>query len=671
MLNVTGVTDVKALQKIAVEQTRLGIPLIIGYDVIHGFKTLSPIPLAEAASFDLDAIKNSAAAAAKEAAAAGINWTFAPMMDISHDARWGRVMEGAGEDPYYGALVAAARVQGFQGDLSQNNLAACAKHYAGYGFAEGGRDYNTVDVSMQRLYNDILPPFEAAEKAGVMTFMNSFNTLNGIPASASSFLQRDILKGKWNFNGFIVSDWGSIREIMLHGYAANEQQAGLMAITAGSDMDMEGGIYINQLEKLVNDGVISQSLIDDAVRRILRVKFQLGLFDNPYKYLDENREKEVTGSKEMHDAALDMAKKSIVLLKNENNILPLKKSGMKIALIGELAADKNSPLGSWRGAAAENSAVSVLEGMQKYNSNTLTFAKGTNIYSGKQGFSMEVKINPDDRSGFPEAIDAAKNADVVVLVLGEYAFMTGEGRSRTHLDLPGNQQDLLKEILTVNKNVVLVLNNGRPLSLEWEAANVPAIVEAWQLGTEAGNAIAQVLYGDYNPSGKLPMSFPYNVGQMPMYYNMLSTGRGENTEVFWSHYTDAPNTALFPFGYGLSYTTFEYKNLKLDKTTYKKGEPVKVTVDLTNTGNCDGKEVAQLYIHDIAASIARPVRQLKGFQLVELKKGETKSLEFILTEKELGFYNNQGQYLVEPGDFTVFVGSNSNATLQANFNLTE
>ncbi|MCL1868019.1 MAG: glycoside hydrolase family 3 C-terminal domain-containing protein, partial [Paludibacter sp.] len=587
------------------------------------------------------------------------------------DARWGRVMEGAGEDSYYGALVAAARVQGFQGNLTENNLAACPKHYAGYGFAEGGRDYNTVDVSMQRLFNDILPPFQAAANAGALTFMNSFNTLNGVPATASAFLQRDILKGKWDFNGFIVSDWGSIREIMLHGYAADEAQAGQMAITAGSDMDMEGGIYVSQLEKLVKDGKVKESLIDDAVRRILLVKFKLGLFDNPYKYLDSNREKQITGSKEMHEAALDMAKKSIVLLKNDNNLLPLKKQSVRIALIGELAADKNSPLGSWRGAAVENSAVSVLEGMQKYTNNRLTYAKGTNVYNGQQGFTTEVKITPDNRSGFDEAINAAKNADVVVMVLGEYAFMTGEGRSRSHLDLPGNQQDLLKEILTVNKNVVLVLNNGRPLALEWEAANVPAIVEAWQLGTEAGNAIAQVLYGDYNPSGKLPMSFPYNVGQVPVYYNMLSTARGVQTDVFWSHYTDAPNTALFPFGYGLSYTTFEYKNLKVNKKDFAKGEPIKITVDLTNTGNYNGKEVAQLYLHDIAASIAQPVKKLKGFQLVELKKGETKTVEFTLTDKELGFYNNEGEYLVEPGKFTVFVGTSSAASLKADFNIME
>ena len=671
MLNVIGVIDIRAVQKIAVEQTRLGIPLIIGYDVIHGFKTLSPIPLAEAASFDLEAIKKSASFAAKEAAAAGINWTFAPMMDISRDARWGRVMEGAGEDAYYGALVAAARVQGFQGNFSESNVAACAKHYAGYGFAEGGRDYNTVDVSIQRLYNDILPPFAAAAKAGALTFMNSFNTLNGVPATASTLLQRDILKGKWNFNGFVVSDWGSVREIMNHGYAANEAQAGIMAITAGSDMDMEGGIYVTQLAQLVRDGVVKESLIDDAVRRILRVKFQLGLFDNPYKYLDENREKMVTGSKEMHDVVLEMAKKSIVLLQNNNNILPLKKSGVKIALIGELAGDKNSPLGSWRGAAPDNSAVSVLEGMQKYTGNTLTYAKGTNVFNGRQGFAREVNITPDDRSGFAQAVEAARKADVVVMVLGEYAFMTGEGRSRTSLDLPGNQQELLKEVLAVNKNVVLVLNNGRPLALEWEAANVPAIVEAWHLGTEAGNAVAQVLYGDYNPSGKLPMSFPHNIGQVPMFYNMLSTGRGVKTDVFWSHYTDAPNTALFPFGHGLSYTTFEYKNLKLNKTNYAKGDPIKVTVDITNTGSRDGKEVAQLYLHDIAASIAQPMKKLRGFQMVELRKGETKTVEFTLTDAELGFFNNDGQYLVESGDFTVFVGGSSTATLKADFKIAE
>ncbi len=671
MLNVRGVKEVRAVQKIAVEQTRLGIPLIIGFDVIHGYKTISPIPLAEAASFDLEAIRKSAAVAADEAAAAGINWTFAPMVDISRDARWGRVMEGAGEDPFYGAKVAEARVKGFQGtDLSANNtIAACAKHFAGYGFAESGRDYNTVDIGNNTLYNVVLPPFKAASDAGARTFMNSFNILDGVPATGNKFLQRDILKGKWNFKGFIVSDWGSIGEMYSHGFAKDTIEAGLKAVIAGSDMDMESNAYIDGLAKMVNEGKVDISLVDDAVKRILKVKFELGLFDDPYRYCDEKREKTI-GQKANHDAVFDMAKKSIVLLKNDSNLLPLKKSGQKIALIGALANDKDSPLGSWRIAAENNSAVSVLEGLKQYKGNELVYEKGADVAVGQTSFTSEVNINTKDKSGFEKAKAVAKAADVVVIVLGEIGYQSGEARSRTNIDLPGVQQELLEEIYKVNKNVVLVLNNGRPLALEWANANIPAIVEAWQLGSQAGNAVAQVLYGDYNPSGKLPMSFPRNVGQVPIYYNNYSTGRPDKTEtVFWSHYSDSEKTPLFPFGYGLSYSKFEYSNLKLDKSSYKKGESVKVSVTLKNSGNFDGKEAVQLYIHDKVASVARPVKELKGFELAEIRKGETKTISFTLTEKELGFYDLQGNYTIEPGTFDVFVGTNSRDTLQAKFEL--
>ncbi|RZJ70502.1 beta-glucosidase BglX [Flavobacterium sp.] len=671
MLNVRGVKEVKAVQKIAVEQTRLGIPLIIGFDVIHGYKTISPIPLAEAASFDLDAIRKSAAVAADEASAAGINWTFAPMIDISRDARWGRVMEGAGEDPFYGAKVAQARVKGFQGsDLSANNtIAACAKHFAGYGFAESGRDYNTVDIGNNTLYNVVLPPFQAASDAGARTFMNSFNILDGIPATGNKFLQRDILKGKWGFKGFVVSDWGSIGEMIAHGFAKDNIEAARIAAIAGSDMDMESNAYVDNLVKLVTDKKVELSVVDDAVKRILRVKFELGLFDDPYRYCDEKREKTI-GQKANHDAVLEMAKKSIVLLKNDGNLLPLKKSGQKIALIGALANDKNSPLGSWRIAADDNSAVSVLEGLKNYRGNELVYEKGADVSVGQTAFVNEVNINTTDKSGFESAKNAAKSADVVVMVLGEIGFQSGESRSRTNLDLPGVQQELLEEIYKVNKNVVLVLNNGRPLILDWANANIPAIVEAWHLGSQAGNAIAQVLYGDYNPSGKLPMSFPRNVGQIPIYYNNYSTGRPDKTEtVFWSHYSDVEKTPLFPFGFGLSYTKFAYSNLKLDKSDYKKGESVKVSVEVKNTGNFDGKEVVQLYIRDEIASLARPVKELKGFELVAIKKGESKTISFTLTEKELGFFGNDGNFVVEPGVFQVFVGTNSNETLEAKFEL--
>ncbi len=676
MLNVRGVKEVRAVQKIAVEETRLGIPLIIGFDLIHGYKTVSPIPLAEAASWDLEAIKKSAQIAADEASAAGINWTFAPMVDIYRDARWGRVMEGAGEDPYLGSKIAIARVQGFQGDtkadLSKvNTIAACAKHFAGYGFAEAGREYNTVDISNSTLYNIVFPPFKAATDAGIRTFMNSFNILNGVPATGSSFLQRDILKGKWQFDGFVVTDWGSIKEMVDHGYAKDGKEASEKAIKAGSDMDMESYNYVNDLVQLVRDGKVNEALIDDAVRRILRVKFELGLFDNPYKYCDEAREKAIIGNKANNDAVLDMAKKSIVLLKNDNSLLPLKKSGQKIALIGALANDKNSPLGSWRLAADDDSAVSVLEGMQQYKNNTLVYEKGADLTLGKNTFVNELVLNTTDRSGFEAAKKAAANADIVVMVLGENGYQSGESRSRSTLDLPGLQQELLEEIFKVNPNIVLVLNNGRPLALPWAAKNIPAIVEAWQLGTQTGNAVAQVLYGDYNPSGKLPMSFPRNVGQCPIYYNNYSTGRpiNEAGNVFWSHYTDVENTPQFPFGFGLSYTTFDYKNLKINKTAFAKGETVKVSVEVTNSGNYDGKEVVQLYIHDIAASLARPVKELKGFELIELKKGETKIVTLTLTDKELGFFDNEGNYLVEPGTFKIRVGGSSDKGLEGSFEL--
>jgi len=676
MLTVRGVKEVKAVQKIAVEETRLGIPLIIGFDVIHGYKTLSPIPLAEAASWDLEAIKKSAAIAADEASASGINWTFAPNVDITNDARWGRVMEGAGEDPYLGSKIGYARIKGFQGetvaDLAKvNTIAACAKHFAAYGFVEAGLEYNMVDISTSKLYNSVLPPFEATVQAGVRTFMNSFNTLNGVPATGNVFLQRDILKGKWNFDGFVISDYASIREMIAHGYATDEADATAKAVNAGSDMDMESYLYVAKLVGLVKEGKVKESLVDDAVRRILRVKFELGLFDDPYRYCDEKREKAVVGSKANNDGVLDMAKKSIVLLKNDKNLLPLKKSGQKIALIGALANDKNSPLGSWRIAADDNTAVSVLEGMQQYKDNQLVFEKGADLLSQKATFLTETVFNTTDRSGFEAAKKAAKNADVVVMVLGEYGFQSGEARSRTDLNLPGLQQELLQEIYKVNPNIVLVLNNGRPLSIPWAAENIPTIVEAWQLGTQTGNAVAQVLYGDYNPSGKLPISFPRNVGQVPIYYNKYNTGRPIDSDknVFWSHYMDVEKTPQFPFGFGLSYTKFDYKNLKINKTTFSKGEKIQVSVEVTNSGNYDGKEVVQLYINDAVASIVRPVKELKGFELVALKKGETKTIQFTLTEKELGFYDNEGKFLTEPGLFNIMVGWNSNEGLTSKFEL--
>jgi beta-glucosidase len=673
MLNVRGVKNVRKLQKIASEETRLGIPLIIGFDVIHGYKTLSPIPLAEAASWDLKAIKKSARNAATEASAAGINWTFAPMVDISREPRWGRVMEGAGEDPYLGSKIAKARVHGFQGDdLKKNNtIAACAKHFAAYGFTEAGREYNTVDIGISTLFNMVLPPFKAASESGVKTFMNSFNDLNGIPVSASKYLQRDILKTKWGFEGFVVSDWASINEIISWGHAKDKKEAAKIASSAGSDMDMEGYVYIQELVNLVKEGIIDEAIINDAVKRILKVKYELGLFDDPYKYCNTKNETENIGRKEHLDDALDMAKKSIVLLKNNRKLLPLKKEGQKIALIGTLATEKNSPLGSWRTASDDNTAVSILEGMKAYKGNSIKYAKGIDLIIGEPSFIKEVKINTTNRDGIKEAVEAAKIVDVVVMVLGEHGFQSGEARSRTSLNLPGLQQELLEAVYKVNKNIVLVLNNGRPLTIEWASQNIPSIVVGWQLGSQTGNAIAQVLYGDYNPSGKLPMTFPRNVGQIPIYYNHKNTGRPKNTakNVFWSHYIDQDNSPLYPFGYGLSYTKFKYKNLKVDGSNFSITDSVKISIEISNVGDYDGKEVVQLYIRDLVGSIVRPVRELKGFELVMLKKGETKTVEFVLTKEELGFYDNNGNFIVEAGDFEVYIGGSSDAKLKNTFRL--
>ncbi len=672
MLNVKGAKEVYALQKIAVEETRLGIPLLFGFDVIHGYKTISPIPLAEAASWDIEAIQKSAEIAAEEAAAVGINWTFAPMVDISRDARWGRVMEGAGEDPYLGSKIAEARIKGFQGtDLtSKKTVLACAKHFAGYGFAESGRDYNTVDVSEATLQNIILPPFKASVDVGVKTFMNSFNELNGVPATGNNYLQREILKKEWQFDGFIVSDWGSINEMIAHGYAKDSKEAAKIAINAGSDMDMESYAYIDHLKILIKEGKVEEKQIDDAVKRILRVKFELGLFDDPYKYCDEVYEKATVGKKEFHEGVLDIAKKSIVLLKNENKLLPLPKSGKKIALIGALASDKTSPLGSWRIGADDESAISVLEGMKQYKDNQLVYAKGTDVAIGRTQFMWETKINETDSSGFNEAITIAKQADIVVMVLGEHGLQSGEGRSRTDLGLPGLQQQLLEAVYKVNKNIVLVLNNGRPLAIPWAKENIPSILEAWHLGTQSGNAIAEVLYGDYNPSGKLPMTFPKSVGQVPIYYNYKNTGRptmNEPESVFWSHYIDEENTPLFAFGFGLSYSKFQYSNLKLDKTSVSNNEKIKVTITLKNNSDIKGKEVVQLYIRDLVASVTRPVKELKDFKMVELAANETKEITFLIDEKMLAFYSGNSKWETEPGDFKVFIGGSSDKTLESNF----
>jgi len=670
MLNVTGVKKVREMQKLAVENSRLGIPMVFAMDVIHGHKTIFPIPIAEAASWDLEAIELGARIAAIEATAEGIQWTFAPMVDVSRDARWGRVMEGAGEDPFLGAKVAAARVKGFQGDdlSAMDTLAACAKHFVGYGFAEAGKDYNTVDLGTSTLYNVLFPPFKAAAEAGVLTFMNSFNVLNGIPATGDIFLQRDILKGKWAYDGLMVSDWGSIGEMIPHGYAENGRQAALLAAEAGSDMDMESHLYIKHLKDLVEDGELDVEHINDAVRRVLRLKYKLGLFKDPYKYCDEQKEQKLLRHSDHIDAALDVAKKSIVLLKNDKNFLPLPKSGKKIALIGPLGNDKTSPLGNWRLAAEDGIATSLLEGLEKYGSNPISYTQGVQFASAPIHFIHELKINTQDRSGITEAVTLAKEQDIVIMCLGEHGMQSGEGRSRANIDLPGLQQELLEAVYAVNQNIVLVLMNGRPLAIEWADTHIPAIVEAWQLGIKSGDAIAQILYGDYNPSGKLPMTFPRSVGQIPIYYNHKNTGRpGPDALVFWAHYIDEQNTPLYPFGHGLSYSKFEYFGLMIQNLDTPNS--VQVEVQLRNNSKIDGYEIVQLYIRDHFASVTRPIKELKGFKKVPVKANETKTIRFELGEEELGFYNNQGEFIVEKGKFDVMVGGSSASGLSQEFEI--
>jgi beta-glucosidase len=680
MLNVLSVKATREAQKLVMENSRLKIPLIFGYDVIHGYKTIFPIPLGESASWDLEIIKKSAAMAASETSAAGVHWTFAPMIDISRDARWGRIMEGSGEDPYLTSKIAVARIQGFQGDdLSKNNtIAACAKHYAGYGFAEAGRDYNTVSIGEFELHNTILPPFKASAESGVATFMNSFNEIDGIPATGHKELQRTILKDGWKWDGVMVSDWGSIGEMIAHGYAKDKMHAAEIAANAGSDMDMESYAYEVYLEELVKKGTVDITLIDDSVKRILRLKFKLGLFDDPYKYCNEEREKTEIFTEENRAFSREVAKRSIVLLKNENNILPLDKNIQSIAVIGPLADDKDSPIGNWRAMGGDNSAISLLEGIKNaVGPNTkITYQKGGDIAKvnevGRRGFLWPLTFNENDKSEISAAVKAAKNADIVVLAIGELALQTGEGRSQTNIGFLGIQQELLEAVYEVNKNLIIVLMNGRPMDISWAAKNVPSILECWHLGSESGNAIADVLFGDYNPSGKLPVSFPHNVGQEPLYYNQKMTGRPFSAEhVTFSGYRDAPKSALYPFGYGLSYTTFEYKNLKLDKTEMPTNGEIEVSVDVTNIGDMDGEEVVQLYIRDLVGSITRPIKELKGFEKIAIKTGETKIVTFTINAEILQFYTVNKKWEVESGDFDVWVGGDSDTRLKSSFKVSE
>lgn len=650
---VKGASASNEAQRIAVEESRLKIPLLIGFDVIHGYRTVFPIPLGESCSWDLPLIEKSAAIAAKESRAAGVHWTFAPMVDIARDPRWGRIAEGAGEDTFLGAKIGAARVRGFQGKNlnSVDSVAACVKHFAGYGAAEGGRDYNTTEISERTLREFYLPPFKAALDADCATVMCSFNDMNGLPSSANEFLLKKILREEWNFSGVLLSDYDSIGELVKHGISENLAEAAHEAFQINLDMDMESGAYQKNLARLVLDKKVSEKTLDDSVRRVLRLKNKLGLFENPYANLE--REKITLSSKENLKHALEIARHSIVLLKNEKEILPLSKTAKKIVVIGAPATDKNAPLGCWSAYGKAENVVSVLEGIKKKASpaTEILYAKGC-------------EIEGNSTSGFAEAIQKAKQSDVVILVLGEAAKMSGEAASRACLDLPGKQTDLAREIYKTGKPTVLVLMSGRPLAISWEAENLTAILAAWHLGVQSGNAIADVVFGDFNPCGKLTASFPRTVGQIPVYYNHKNTGRPAQ-----SKYLDLPNSPLFPFGFGLSYTTFEYSNLQLNKSRIAKNEDIKISVEIANTGKRGAFEIVQVYVRDETASVTRPIKELKNFQKIFLQAGEQKRIELTINAQDLEFYDREMKYTVETGKFKIWVGTNSAQGLESEFEI--
>lgn len=668
MLNVLGANSTRQYQQVAM-QSHLKIPLLFGQDVIHGYLTTFPIPLAEAASWDLAAIERSARIAATEAAASGIHWTFAPMVDIARDPRWGRVMEGAGEDTYLGSLIAAARVRGFQGKKlgDTDAVMATAKHFAGYGAAVGGRDYNSVDMSERMLWETYLPPFKAALDAGAATFMNSFSDLNGVPASGNNYLLRDILKGKWGFEGFVVSDWGSIGEMMMHGYVKDARGAALAGITAGSDMDMESNAYRQHVAPLIREGKLDVALLDDAVRRVLRKKFELGLFDDPYRFSDAVREQATLGLPAHRQAARDMAAKSIVLLKNQGDLLPLSKALKSIAFIGPMVKAYKDNHGAWAVSLPNvdysKFIVSQWDGLKNRlgQDTRLLYAQGC-------------AINDDKRDGFAEALEVAKQADLVIVSVGEAANMSGEAKSRASLRLPGVQEDLVKALHATGKPLVVLINAGRPLVFNWIADQVPTILYTWWLGSEAGNALADVLLGDVNPSAKLPMTFPRSEGQIPIYYNSFNTGRpspGGTATGYVSGYIDLDGAPRFPFGFGLSYTSFEYSNLVLDQRSMQGSGRITVSMTLKNTGLRAGEEIVQLYLRDQVASVVRPVRELKDFRKVLLQPGESKVLRFVIDKEKLSFYNQRLQWVAEPGDFEVMIGASAiDIRLRDQFELT-
>ena len=656
LLNVVGAENTNRVQRIAVEESRLGIPLLFGLDVIHGYRTTFPIPLATASSWDPELVTAIETIAAREARASGVHWTFAPMVDIARDPRWGRIAEGAGEDPYLGSVMAAARVRGFQGSdvASPDRIIACLKHYVAYGEPVGGRDYNSVDMSERSLREIYLPPYKAGLAAGAASLMSAFNLLNGVPTTANKFTINRILRGEWGFEGFIVSDWNSVGELVSHGYAADERDAARLALEATVDMDMMGGIYAGQLADLVRTNVVPEALLDSSVRRVLRAKFLLGLFDNPY--VDPATEAAVILREDHVAAARDAARKSMVLLKNDGALLPLRNDIRSIAVIGPLADNQQDLLGSWHAQGRPADVVTVLAGIRgrATPAAAITHARGSTMTG-------------PERDGFAEAVAAARNAEVAIVVVGEREFETGEAASRTRLDLPGVQQDLIEAVHAAGTPVVAVIMSGRPLAIPWLAANVPAIIQAWHPGTQGGNALADVLWGDFNPSGKLAVSLPRSVGQVPIYYSRDVTGRPATDFKFTSRYLDSPNTPLYPFGFGLSYTTFEYGDLVLSADTIAADGTVSVSATVRNTGNVAGAEVVQLYIRDPVASVVRPVKELKGFTKVNVAPGERQTVRFTLGPRELGFYNQDMQWVVEPGVFRVWVGWSSDEGLEGSF----
>jgi len=668
MLNAMSVKGTRDLQKVAVEESRLGIPLLFGYDVIHGHRTIFPINLGMAASWDLNMIEQSSRIAAEEASAEGIHWTFAPMIDVSREPRWGRISEGAGEDVFQNSEIAKAYVQGFQGDdLSQpNTILACAKHFVAYGAAQAGRDYHTTNMGEGELRNVYLPPFKAAVDAGVETFMSAFNELNGIPTSGDPFILRKILRDEWKFEGFVVSDYTSINEMIQHGFAKDGIDAARIGMNAGVDMDMMGHVYRLHLKGLVEKGKVDESVINSACRKILLAKYKLGLFDDPYRYIDENREATTKYKPEFLAKAREIAAASSVLLQNNNQALPISTDIESIAFIGPLVKDEYDILGNWAAKGDRNGkAVSVFEGLSEYlKPNQILYAKGCEILK-------------DDESGFDEAMAIANQASEIVLVMGEGHHMSGEAASRTNLKIPGIQPKLIKKIREANPNkkITLVLMNGRPLNLSEEVNLVDAILEIWFPGTMGGAATADILFGTYNPSGKLPVTFPRNVGQVPIYYNMKNTGRpipeSNPKDDYKSNYIDVPNTPLFSFGHGLSYTTFKYSDFKLSSNALTFTNSIEASVTISNEGDYDGHEIVQLYIHDKVGSVTRPVKELKGFQKIALKKGERKTVTFTISAEDLKFYNSEMIYGVEAGEFEIAIAPHSDFKFQHTFNLND